>query len=155
MTIFVYLTRSICYFCRMDKPEYILKKNGLRTTQHRLDIINYLAKHQKPIALNDFHKEFIPKINRITLYRILNDFEEKRMLRTFFSHDGQKMIEWSAKAESGKNQIHDHHLHFQCKKCEKIYCLDDVKINNLPDGFNLSAQQSVLVGKCAICEEVD
>jgi Fur family ferric uptake transcriptional regulator len=136
----------------MDKPEDILKKNGLRITQHRLDIIHYLAKESKPLALNDFHKEFIPKINRITLYRILNDFEEKRMLRIFFSHDGQKMIEWSFTAGHGKNVLHEQHLHFQCKKCEKIYCLDDVKINNLPDGFNVSTQQSVLVGKCSICE---
>lgn len=135
----------------MLTQEEILKEAGLRITQQRLQIMDYLSSQKRPVVLQDLNKEFGSKINRITLYRILNDFERVKMVKLFFAHDGQKLIEWIG-AVTEASIAHNSHLHFQCKMCEQVFCLDDVEVKNLPQGFDLSSEQSVLVGKCAVCE---
>jgi Fur family transcriptional regulator, ferric uptake regulator len=135
----------------MNWPEEVLKKMGLRITQQRIQVLEYLARKSGPVNLTDLNQNFSDRINRITLYRILNDFEELGIIRLFFSHDGKKCIEWTGEHHETHDE-HPSHLHFQCKTCDKIFCLDDIEIKNLPEGFNLSSDQSVLVGTCSVCD---
>jgi len=135
----------------MKKAEDILREAGLRVTQQRLQILDFLSGKQGPVILHLLHSTFEGKINRITLYRILNGFEAAGLVKLFFAHDGQKRIEWTG-PHATSTIPHEEHLHFQCKKCDKVFCLDDVEVRNLPKGFNLSSDQSVLVGSCSHCE---
>jgi len=135
----------------MNKAEDILREAGLRVTHQRLQILEYLSAKQGPVVLHQLHGAFLNSINRITLYRILNGFEEAGLVKLFFAHDGQKRIEWIG-AKTTTAIPHSEHLHFQCKKCEKVFCLDDVEVRNLPKGFNLVSDQSVLVGNCSLCD---
>lgn len=135
----------------MHEARQVLKKARLRVTNQRLSILEFLMKKKGPVALQLLHKQFSKSVNRITLYRILNNFEDKKVVKLFFAHDGHKYIEFIQSDEVDHGR-HNEHLHFQCKTCDKLFCLEDVQVNNLPNGFNLSSAQSVLIGKCDQCD---
>ena len=49
----------------------------------------------------------------------------------------------------------DHHHHFRCNRCEKVYelggaCLPDLK-NALPRGFRVTSHEVLVHGVCASC----
>ncbi|MDP3544419.1 MAG: transcriptional repressor [Elusimicrobiota bacterium] len=49
----------------------------------------------------------------------------------------------------------DHHHHFRCERCEKVYelggaCLSDLK-NALPRGFRVTSHEVLVHGVCAAC----
>lgn len=49
----------------------------------------------------------------------------------------------------------DHHHHFRCERCEKVYelggaCLPDLK-NALPRGFRVTSHEVLVHGVCAAC----
>lgn len=144
-------SRLIIYICPMQDVREVIKSAGLRVTNQRIAILEYLIGSDGPVVLHALHKKFSDTVNRITLYRILNDFEEKKIVKLFFGQGGQKHIEF-IRAEKNGSHLHGEHLHFQCKRCDKLFCLDDVELKNLPEGFNLSSAQSVLVGKCDKCD---
>jgi Fur family transcriptional regulator, ferric uptake regulator len=139
----------------MTRAEVILKKSGLRVTQHRLLVLDWLSIQKGPVTLLELNRKFADTINRITLYRILNDLSEIKAIKLFFGQDGHKYIEQATTSTGSDGKVHPSHFHFQCNQCEHVYCLDDILVKNLPTGFNLSMEQSVLIGICEQCHDSD
>jgi Fur family transcriptional regulator, ferric uptake regulator len=129
---------------------HLLKTKKLKTTVHRLDVLDYLFEQRKPLLLNELQDYFTKTINRVTLYRILNDFEEKDLVRIFHGLSGQKYIEFKAQ---DKVIVKHGHVHFQCEICSEIYCFDDVEISALPKGFLIKPEKTVLTGTCSVCKQ--
>jgi Fe2+ or Zn2+ uptake regulation protein len=130
----------------------LLKERGLKVTPKRMQVYQLLAQAAQPYLLSEIQdKLFSKKLNRITLYRILNDLEEKGLLRIFFGLDGQKYIE--AKNQKALNEKKDSlkHLHFQCNQCDALFCFDNVAITGLPQGFSIQTDKTVLAGICEKC----
>jgi Fur family transcriptional regulator, ferric uptake regulator len=128
-----------------------LKQAGLRVTSHRMGVLDWLRACGKPITLMELNRHFQKEINRITLYRILNDLSEAGLLKMFYGQDGQKYIE-ERLPEDNEGQKEDHgHVHFQCNSCDTVFCLDDIEVKNLPKGFDISPAQSILIGLCERC----
>jgi Fur family ferric uptake transcriptional regulator len=134
----------------MNWSEDVLKKAGLRITAHRVDVLEWLNDKQKPVTLQELNRHFQTNINRITLYRILNDLAETGIVKMFYGQDGQKYIE-EIPNKSSEHAHKDGHLHFQCNSCDTVFCLDDIEVLNLPKGFNISPEQSILIGLCEKC----
>jgi len=137
----------------MTWAESILKKSGLRITQPRLQVLDWLSLQKGPVTLLALNRKFAETINRITLYRILNDLSEIGAIKLFFGQDGHKYIEQMGFEVGADGGEHPGHFHFQCNQCDHVYCLDDVLVKNLPSGFNLSMEQSVLIGVCEQCHD--
>eukprot|EP01037_Dinobryon_pediforme_P015117 gene15117-15260_t len=75
-------------------------------------------------------------IDRVTLYRILNTFEEKGIIHKVFDLNGTANYAMCS-SNCGENHHHDEHLHFNCTVCKNVYCLDDLELPalKLPNGF--------------------
>lgn len=135
----------------MNKAEILLKTAGLRITSHRVEVVEYLLQHPKPVNLYVINKHFQSEINRITLYRILNDLAQAGLIKVFYGQDGQKYVEKTPEKSDQYLNQKSGHFHFQCHQCDTVFCLDDIQVLNLPDGFNLSMEQSILIGMCEKC----
>ena len=89
------------------------------------------------------------KINKTTIYRILEKLEDDEILHSFLDNNGIKCY---AKC---KNCCHDKnfcsHSHFQCLVCGKIDCL--LIDTPLPEIKNreVIAAQTLIQGKCESC----
>ena len=89
------------------------------------------------------------KMNKTTVYRILDRLEEGGFLHSFSGKDGLK---WYAKCHSCSAHNHkDAHPHFQCTSCDKVECLSlDIKIPSIKN-HNIETTDILLVGQCELC----
>jgi len=89
------------------------------------------------------------KMNKTTVYRILDRLELDGTIHAFNGMDGLK---WYAKCEGCSANHHlDKHPHFQCTECDKVECLSvEIKIpaikNHKVDSTNI-----LLLGQCEDC----
>jgi Fur family ferric uptake transcriptional regulator len=127
----------------------LLKEKGLKVTESRASVLQKLAQNSHPQLLNELQDSLGEGMNRITLYRVLNDLESKALVKIFFGADGQKYIELK-QTHSSNHKLS--HLHFQCSECMHLYCVENVEVFGLPDGFIIKSDKTVLAGMCNNCQ---
>lgn len=127
----------------------LLKEKGLKVTEQRASVLQKLSQHSHPQLLNELQEALGQGMNRITLYRVLNDLESVSLIKIFFGADGQKYIE----LKQGQSSNHKlSHLHFQCSECQHLYCVENVEVFGLPEGFSIKSDKTVLAGMCNNCQ---
>lgn len=92
------------------------------------------------------------KMNKTTVYRILERLENEGVLHSFTDNDGLK---WYASCVNCSTNHHqDVHPHFRCKKCSKVECLH-IQIS-IPSTTKLRIDNSeiFLIGTCETCLSV-
>ena len=110
------------------KSKNLLKKKSLAITKSRLKVLSFFLKSDKPISLKAINFRF-KNFDRVTLFRILSKFEENQLIHTIILDDGKKLFAL-CKNECNHSFSHNHnHVHFVCKKCDDVKCLD---IENFP-----------------------
>lgn len=89
------------------------------------------------------------KLNKTTVYRVLDRLEDDGILHSFLDKSG---IKWYAKCNTCTNSMHfDAHPHFQCINCGKVDCVAiDVQIPNIPNR-EVVVSQILIQGKCENC----
>ena len=89
------------------------------------------------------------KMNKTTVYRILDRLERDGIIHSFNGKDGLK---WYAKCEGcSANHHSDKHPHFQCTKCDKVECLSvEIKIPSIKN-HKVDSSCILLMGKCEVC----
>lgn len=89
------------------------------------------------------------KMNKTTIYRVLDKLEDDGVLHSFLGKNGNK---WYAKCSGcSDSEHHDTHPHFQCSNCGKVDCLStDILIPNIPNR-KVDTSQLLLQGKCEEC----
>ncbi|MEM6344385.1 MAG: transcriptional repressor [Bacteroidota bacterium] len=94
-------------------------------------------------------EELKDKMNRTTVYRIVQRLENKGILHSFKGKDGLK---WYAKgAQHSPQQSLESHPHFQCKECGKVECMPlEVPQPSLPD-YQINSVEILLIGLCKDC----
>lgn len=101
----------------MEKLNKILK--GLRNNGHRYslireNILDFIAKSQKPLSYFDLQKLLDQKklsVNKTTIYRELNLLKEQKIIKDLQFKDGIKYYELMPEG---------HHHHIICNQCEAI-----------------------------------
>lgn len=112
----------------MDKKE-ALKKAGFRVTEGRLDVLELLEKQDLPVGIS-FIEKALPDINRVTLYRMMNDFVSADLVE---EHDlGHGHVDYELADRP-------HHHHVVCDECGVV---EDV----FPCGDMCEFENSVLEG---------
>lgn len=134
--------------------ESLLDRHHLKKTGPRLKVLSMLAEKNVATSQPDLESVMVD-IDRVTLYRILNAFEEKGIIHKVFDLNGTANYAMCS-SNCEENHHHDEHLHFNCTSCNNVYCLDEMEIPDLhlpkgfrPDGFTLYA-----TGLCPKCNKV-
>ena len=112
-------------------------------------LLNEFKHESTAISVINLVKRLNSKINKTTIYRVLEKLEDDGTLHSFLDSDG---IKWYAKCSNcTKSEHSDIHPHFQCTDCGKIDCLHiEVKIPEIPNR-KLTASQILIQGKCEAC----
>jgi Fur family ferric uptake transcriptional regulator len=138
----------------MQKLIHILKHHDLRTTQVRIDILDFFIKTESALSHADLENHFEKKLDRVTIYRTLNSFLENGILHKVPDDSG--VAKYALCKHDGIEHTHDDdHVHFKCKQCDKIECLHDIEIPKLilPEKYRLVSANLLIEGICAVCNQ--
>ncbi len=133
------------------KPEEILKKYQLKITNARIKVLELFQNHNFALS-QPFLEKNIELIDRVTLYRTLNTFEEIGLIHKVI--DDSFTLKYALCSEVCLHQNnHKHeHIHFQCVKCNQTTCLDvKIPLIKLPEGYQIEEYHFSMKGICKNC----
>ncbi|QMU64060.1 MAG: transcriptional regulator [Flavobacteriaceae bacterium] len=121
----------------------------IRKTQSVAMLLNEFQNETSAISVIELIKRLNSKVNKTTIYRVLDKLEDDGVLHSFLGTNG---IKWYAKCKDCSKFEHtDIHPHFQCVDCGKIDCLSvEVHIPEIPNR-EVTASQILIQGKCEMC----
>ncbi len=132
--------------------EQILKQHNLRVTQIRLEVLSYFQSNKNALTHAVLETHFAKKFDRVTIYRTLTSFLENGLLHKIPDDSGA--TKYALCHHEGNVHTHDdHHVHFKCKKCDKIECLYNLEIPklHLPKKYKMENANLLIEGICAAC----
>lgn len=91
-------------------------------------------------------------LDRVTLYRVLDWLVDKGLAHKIAGED--RVWRFNAIAEAASPGLAHQHAHFQCERCKRLYCLDELRpvfAFNLPPGFLCTQAELTLHGQCPAC----
>ncbi len=134
----------------MDLSQQI-RERGLKATPSRLSVMKVLESKRQAYAHADLESIFID-MDRVTLYRVLNDFEETGLVHKVIDMDGVTRFAHCGHSCPGGHHA-DAHAHFNCQVCHKMYCLENAPIPSfdIPKGFMATGQNILVLGLCKNC----
>lgn len=130
----------------------ILSRHQLRRTVGRADVLGVFLNYNHALGHKDVEDALTDQHDRVTLYRILGQFEESGIIHKVLDNSGvAKYALCNDDCDTGHHE--DEHVHFECDKCEKTYCLDGIDIPQpvLPENFVARDMYVLLKGKCKNC----
>ncbi|AMR33651.1 Fur family transcriptional regulator [Mucilaginibacter sp. PAMC 26640] len=131
--------------------EDVLAKHQLKKTGARLRVLDLMYAKKTATSQPDL-ESVMHDIDRVTLYRILNVFEEKGIIHKVFDLNGTANYAICASGCQEQHH-HDEHLHFNCTMCKGVFCLNELSLPslNLPSGFKAEAFTLYASGLCPKC----
>lgn len=132
-----------------------LRNSGLKKTSVRIAVLKYLSEGVKALSQPEIEILFEGRENRVTIYRVLRDLEEKGLIHKVYDVEGT--ARFALCRSCTEHQHHDEHLHFNCVECKNVICLDDVHISVpiLPQGFQIKNIHFTIEGICKNCKPTD
>ena len=134
-----------------NRFEHLLDLHHLKKTGPRLKVLAMLSAKNTATSQPDL-EGLMEDVDRVTLYRILNVFEEKGIIHKIFDLNGTANYAICT-SNCQEHLHHDEHLHFNCTVCNKVYCLNDLSLPafNLPPGFKADGFALYASGTCPQC----
>ncbi|TWR25879.1 transcriptional repressor [Mucilaginibacter pallidiroseus] len=133
--------------------EDLLDKHQLKKTAPRLRVLSMMYSKNTATSQPDL-ESVMHDIDRVTLYRILNVFEEKGIIHKVFDLNGTANYA-ICHSNCGAHKHHDEHVHFNCTNCKNVYCLNELTLPalNLPGGFKAEGFTLYASGLCSKCSK--
>lgn len=127
-----------------------LNAKSIKPTAMRQLVLHVLTEQKSAVSMQELEQKF-EKADKVTLYRTLKTFEEKKLIHSI--DDGTGSIKYALCRESCQCRPEELHVHFYCTECKQTYCLNDIPIPsvNLPVHFTLENINMVVKGICANC----
>ena len=112
-------------------------------------LLTEFTRNGTAISAIELVKRLDDKLNKTTVYRVLDKLEDDGILHSFLDKKG---IKWYAKCNSCTHDKHfDSHPHFQCLNCGKVDCVTvDVSIPKIPNR-EIVISQILIQGTCENC----
>jgi len=140
----------------VSPAETRLKGAGERSTAARLAVLDILLASPRALTHTEIAATATERgsgLDRVTLYRVLDWLVEKGLAHKIAGEDRV----WRFNALNGEThdqaRLHEH-AHFQCSRCGRLYCLDDLRpafAFTLPPGFRCDHAELILRGRCPDC----
>ena len=134
----------------MKNTDDKLTNRNIKPTAMRELVLDILTEQTAAISLSDLEQNF-HKSDKVTLYRTLKTFEEKKLIHSI--DDGTGAVKYALCKESCQCHPEELHVHFLCLKCQHTFCLNDIPIPfiKLPVNFSIENINMVVKGVCANC----
>jgi Fe2+ or Zn2+ uptake regulation protein len=130
-----------------------LEKAGLDPTLKRILVLSVLMENEHPLNAKEVYENLCGdnRLNRTTVYRILDLFAEKGLASKISS--GERSFCYCARPDRRANS----HCHFHCKLCGRIECLQDLPGLNESElksgpGMDIHNIELRLDGICRTCK---
>lgn len=135
-------------------PESLLKKHSFRKTGGRIAVIEAFQRKGHALSHHDLEQSLNGLTDRVTIYRTLNQFEEKGLIHRVPTQEGIQRFALCQDACSEHEHM-DQHVHFNCVKCKQTVCLDEVQVPSiaLPPGYELKEMEMSASGICDRCSQ--
>ena len=113
-------------------------------------MLEILNKAERPLSGKEIEELMRRNCNRTTIYRNLNSFFDKGIVQRVISDD---CIKYKLVAENDRSKRKPDHVHFQCRSCNRLICLESVTIKDyiLPEGYTGIENQFLIFGICKDC----
>ena len=130
-----------------------LNEVNLKATPARMALMNFLESTDKPVDVQtmvEYLESKEIKTDPTTVFRIVNMFTEKGLLKTIQLNEGKSRYELSSKAE---------HHHLLCTRCGSIQDMSDCNIDVLENhiekkkNFKVTSHSLEFFGICANCQQ--
>ena len=137
----------------------VLKKKirdcGLKCTPTRLAVLQYLVKAHRPVSTQEIIQNLKDTvIDKVTIYRILENFVDKHLITTVEHWDRRRLYEAHMEANCLVN-----HSHFSCLHCGSVSCIEkntlQIATLPLPSGFQLKQVRLQIEGICPHCSTLE
>lgn len=119
-----------------------------RTTRQKKAIREVIEKAKSPLTpaqICEAARQAVPGLGIATVYRALRTLVEEELVAT---------IEISGEPPRYESAQREHHHHFLCRACGKIFelvgCVKDLD-SLVPSGFQVDDHEIVLYGHCKSC----
>ncbi len=142
----------------LTPAETLLDQAGERPTPARITVLDILLAASRALAHSEIAvaaRELGGNLDRVTLYRVLDWLVEKGLAHKIAGEDRV----WRFNARSalpGASAGGHEHAHFQCSRCGRLYCLDELRpvfALALPPGFRCEHAELTLRGLCPDCTD--
>lgn len=131
---------------------HLLSQHELKVTPARLLVLQIISAANSAVSQPKIESMVNGQVDRVTLYRILNAFEEKGILHKIIDLNGTANYAMCS-AKCTQHAHHDEHFHFNCTQCLKVYCMNDFSLPHiqLPNGFTAGSFNLSITGICKEC----
>ena len=136
---------------RDERITDLLRKTGLKATKGRVEVLELFFEAGRPLAQMQIMEMLRLKLDRASVYRILNAFAEAGIIHMAYVDGRHRVYELPDKC-SGRNC----HPHFSCRGCGMTACLEDFHVHykgTLGKGFVAERQKVLIEGLCPDCKK--
>ncbi|RKD91825.1 Fur family transcriptional regulator [Mangrovibacterium diazotrophicum] len=136
-------------------PSDILELHHIRKTLPRMAIIEVLQESTAPLSEADIKQGMGKLYDRITFYRNVQTMLEAGILHRIIIDNTQ--VRYALNHCDEHHCHHQNHLHFYCKKCNGVTCLDAVLAASqlVPEGYEADEIEVLIQGTCKNCKELE
>lgn len=114
----------------MISPKEILLKHHFRITSHRVELLKYFMASSRAITHQELEAHFDGKMDRVSIYRILNSFNEGKLLHKLIDSKGKISYVFDKHSIDNKGNSNNNPPHFKCISCDDV-----VELPNLPKSY--------------------
>ncbi|MEW7278018.1 transcriptional repressor [Aquimarina sp. 2201CG1-2-11] len=123
-----------------------------RNTEKQKLVKEILSTVEHTMSADDILAAMPIKVNKTTIYRILDRFIEKGDVHFVTGKNGKTYYALCNDGCGHSHKMHNH-IHFECQECEEVTCLPNtIAIPNLP-GFAPIETQFLVIGICNKCKK--
>lgn len=121
-----------------------------RNTKQKQGVIDVLKGNTIAMSADEVLEKLDTKANRVTVYRILERFEQEGLAHRIVGLDGKSYYAICADTCDEKHH-HDYHAHFQCRQCKTLTCVDVQIVRPKLHNVKIEDCQVLLSGLCEAC----
>lgn len=134
----------------MKELENKLLGRGIKPTAVRLLIFKSMIDYPQAFSLSDL-EAVLETVDKSTLFRTITLFHEHLLIHSI--DDGSGSMKYSICSDSCMCSLGELHVHFNCTRCHKTFCLESISIPTvqLPEKFLLESVNFVMKGLCDQC----
>lgn len=122
-----------------------------RNTPSKTAVLSALERAGTALSHDKILVSIGDRIDRATVYRILNRFCDDGITHRIVADDGKQYF---ALCEGCSHEKHSHnHFHFRCLSCDSVECLSSEVTVGLPTGYRAENFNGVISGYCGGCAE--